>query len=80
MVVHGGTGLAADVFRRLIGLGAAKINISTAVKIAYCGAMRDYTASHPDENNPLKLDAFAMDRTMQCVRDHIAIFGSAGRA
>ena len=80
MVVHGGTGLSTEVFQRLIQIGAAKINISTAVKIAYCSAMHDYTASHPAENNPLKLDAYALDKTMQCVKDHIAIFGSTGRA
>lgn len=34
VVVHGGTGLDDATFRRLIGLGATKINISTALKHA----------------------------------------------
>lgn len=40
LVVHGGTGLSAEVFSRLIHLGAAKINISTALKKAYLGACK----------------------------------------
>lgn len=35
LVVHGGTGLADDVLRRLADLGAAKINFSTALKHAW---------------------------------------------
>lgn len=42
VVVHGGTGLPEDDFHKLIRLGAAKINISTALKHAYLGASRDY--------------------------------------
>lgn len=80
LVVHGGTGLRPDVFARLIGLGAAKINVSTAIKISYCQGMLAYTGEHPDENNPLKLDRYAMEQTKACVEEHIRMFGSAGRA
>ena len=80
LVVHGGTGLAPETFHKLIQLGAAKINVSTGIKIAYCGAMNDYTSQHPDENNPLKLDKAAFDNTKSCVMDHIDVFGCAGKA
>ncbi len=80
LVVHGGTGLRPDVFARLIGMGASKINVSTAIKISYCQGMLAYTSEHPDENNPLKLDKYAMEKTKACVEEHIRMFGSAGRA
>ena len=80
MVVHGGTDLSTETFKRLIKIGAAKINISTAIKIAYCQGMYEYTKTHETENNPLKLDHFVLINTVQCVKDHIGIFGSAGRA
>ncbi|HXK77998.1 MAG TPA: class II fructose-bisphosphate aldolase [Oscillospiraceae bacterium] len=80
LVVHGGTGLRPEVFRRLIDLGASKINVSTAVKISYCQGMLAYMSEHPDENNPLKLDSYVMERTKACVEEHIRMFGSAGRA
>lgn len=80
LVVHGGTGLADEVFRRLVALGAAKINISTALKEAYLGGMRDFVAEQPDCGNPLKADAFIAERVADMVRRHIALFGTAGKA
>jgi fructose-bisphosphate aldolase class II len=62
LVVHGGTGLEADVFTRLIRDGAAKINVSTAVKIAYIDGMKEYLAQHPNNLEPLKLDKFVSDK------------------
>ena len=40
LVVHGGTGLSVEAFHKLIALGAAKINISTALKNIYLGESR----------------------------------------
>lgn len=40
VVVHGGTGLPEADFKRLIACGAAKINVSTALKRAYLDATR----------------------------------------
>jgi fructose-bisphosphate aldolase class II len=35
MALHGGSGLTPDQFRDLIGQRCAKVNISTALKVAY---------------------------------------------
>lgn len=80
LVVHGGTGLSVEVFHRLTEMGAAKINISTALKIAYTGGARDYLEANVGKENPLKMDRFILDRVRKTVRDHIDIFRSAGRA
>lgn len=80
LVVHGGTGLSENVFRKLVAAGAAKINISTAIKIAYCEGMAEYAAAHTDENNPLRMDRFAAERVKACVKKHINIFGSEQKA
>ncbi len=80
LVVHGGTGLSEGVFRRLVAAGAAKINISTAIKIAYCEGMAEYTAAHTGENNPLRMDRFVAERVKACVGEHIHIFGSDQKA
>jgi len=79
LVIHGGTGLAKDVFKKLIMLGAAKINISTAIKIAYCRGMGEYSAEHADENNPLKLDRFVLGKVKDAAVEHIKTFGAEGR-
>lgn len=74
LVLHGGTGLSDEMFHRLIALGASKVNISTAIKIAYCHGMRSFIAANPDKNDPLKLDAFTKDAVKKVVKTHIRFF------
>lgn len=74
LVLHGGTGLSTETFHRLIALGAAKVNISTAIKIAYCQGMCEYTKENPKENDPLKLDDFVKDKVKAVVTEHIRLF------
>jgi fructose-bisphosphate aldolase class II len=80
LVVHGGTGLEADVFKRLIDDGATKINVSTAIKIAYINGMKKYLNQHPNDLEPLKLDKYISDNVKTTVKEHIALFGSSSRA
>lgn len=80
LVLHGGTGLSAEMFDRMIQSGAAKVNISTAIKIAYCQGMRKYMDENPQENDPLKLDAFAEDCVKEVARKHIRLFSQMDRA
>ena len=80
VVVHGGTGLEDATFRRLIELGASKINISTALKQVYVDAMRQYLTENSGTVNPLKLDRFVMDRVVAMVVPFLRLFGSSGKA
>ena len=52
MVLHGGTGLTADQFSDLIARGCAKVNISTALKIAFVDAHREYLDANPGKHDP----------------------------
>ena len=79
LVVHGGTGLKDDVFKKLISMGAAKINISTALKIAYCSTIAKYCAES-EKMDPLKLDKAAYEAVKEMAEGHIELFGSKGRA
>lgn len=76
LVLHGGTGLEDDVFKKLISLGASKVNISTAIKIAYYQGMKEYTVKNPNENNPLTLDMYVHNKVKAEVLRHLAIFTS----
>jgi len=80
LVVHGGTGLSNETFRRLIGLGASKINISTALKIAYLSAAKSFFENTPEDGNPLHFDALIIQYVRDTVRTHVQLFGSAGKA
>jgi tagatose 1,6-diphosphate aldolase GatY/KbaY len=79
-VVHGGTGLSRAMFRTLIDCGAAKINVSTQLKIAYIDATRQYIADHPTEYNPLKVIKAGREAVQATVAEFLEIFGSIGKA
>lgn len=74
LVLHGGTGLSDEMFSKLIDLRASKVNISTALKIAYCSACYEYTSSHKEENNPLTLDKHIYDKVYDLAYTHINFF------
>lgn len=71
-VLHGGTGISDDNFRRAIALGMGKINIATATFLATFQAARESS------------DYFDMSRRMTAAArgvalQHIPIFGLAGQ-
>jgi len=80
MVLHGGSGLANEVFKRLISLGAAKVNISTDLKKTYADGFRTYLEARPTEYNPLKLIGSVRDDVIMMAQTYFKIFGSEGKA
>ena len=80
MVLHGGTGLTEPQFTDLISRGCAKVNISTALKIAYVEAHREYLEANPSKHDPPSLQSHVRAAVKAMAERHIAVFGSAGRA
>ena len=80
IVLHGGTGLSDETFRSLIARGAAKVNISTQLKIVYADAYAKYLAAHPAEYNPMKLLQAVRADVKGMVGTFLRTFGSAGQA
>lgn len=80
MVLHGGSGLADEVFRRLIAGGAAKVNISTALKKVFADGLRSYLDKQPTEYNPLKLTGAVRDDVIAMAQHYFKLFGSEGKA
>jgi fructose-bisphosphate aldolase class II len=80
MVLHGGTGLARAQFEDLIARGCAKVNISTALKIAYLASTREYVEANPAKSDPPSLFKHVAAAVRQMAEDHIGMFGSAGKA
>lgn len=82
IALHGGSGLTADDFTRLISLGCAKINISTALKMVYMQSSLSYLqeCERTDKWDPPSLfkDTTAKINTM--VADLMRQFGSSGAA
>lgn len=81
IVLHGGTGLSAEEFRAFIDAGVSKINISTALKLAYMHSARDHIAEaeRTGKWEPVKLFDQMGDAVRATVREHIKLFGSADR-
>jgi len=80
MVLHGGSGLTDDVFQRLISLGTAKVNISTALKQGYADSFRTYLEERPTEYNPLKLIGAVRSDVIKLAQYYYNLFGSEGKA
>ena len=73
LVLHGGTGITDEMFRRAISLGVRKINIATASFDAYANAASAYvkTCSRPDY---FSLSAACADAVYENVKRHIGVF------
>lgn len=80
VALHGGTGMTPDQFSDLIARGCAKVNISTALKIAFIQSGYDYVTEHPTEYDPPKLFVAQRAAVLQMAKEHITRFGAQGRA
>ena len=80
IALHGGTGLADEVFKKCISLGCAKVNISTQLKYAFIDGFVAYYNAHNTEYNPLKVIDAQFDALKAGIIDNINLFGSAGKA
>jgi len=80
VALHGGTGMTPEQFSDLISRGCAKVNISTALKIAFMKSGFDYMTEHPGEYDPPKLFAAQRPAVMEMAKHHIRLFGSEGKA
>ncbi len=80
MVLHGGTGLDPEEFRDLIARGCAKVNISTALKIAFVDSHREYLEENPGKHDPPALLRHVSEAVKAMAIEHMRIFGSAGKA
>ena len=80
VALHGGTGMTADQFSDLIARGCAKVNISTALKIAFIQSGYDYVTAHPTEYDPPKLFVAQRAAVLEMAKEHISRFGAQGRA
>ena len=80
VALHGGTGMTPEQFTDLIARGCAKVNISTALKIAFIQAGYDYVSEHPTEYDPPKLFVAQRAAVLDMAKEHIAKFGAQGQA
>jgi len=84
LVLHGGTGIPADMIREAIRLGVCKINVNTECQIAFTAAVRKYIEDGKDlvgkGFDPRKVLAPGVEAIKATVREKIELFGSANKA
>ncbi|WP_231384118.1 class II fructose-bisphosphate aldolase [Cellulomonas sp. URHD0024] len=81
IVLHGGTGLSREDFRAFIEAGVSKINISTAVKVAYMRSAETHLAGARERGrwDPPSMFRDISAAVTSAVAECIDEFGSAGR-
>ena len=84
LVLHGGTGIPADMIKKAISMGVAKINVNTECQLAFAEATRKYIEEGKDQQgkgfDPRKLLAPGFEAIKATVKEKMELFGSVGKA
>ena len=84
LVLHGGTGIPADMIKKAISLGVSKINVNTECQLAFAAATREYIEAGKDLQgkgfDPRKLLAPGFQAIKDTVKEKMELFGSVDKA
>lgn len=84
LVLHGGTGIPADMIKEAISLGVSKINVNTECQLAFAAETRKYIEAGKDLEgkgfDPRKLLAPGCEGIKATVREKMELFGSVNKA
>ena len=84
LVLHGGTGIPADMIQKAISLGVSKINVNTECQLAFAAATRSYVEAGKDLSgkgfDPRKLLAPGFEAIKATVKEKMELFGSVNKA
>lgn len=84
LVLHGGTGIPADMIKEAISLGVSKINVNTECQLAFADATRKYIEAGKDlegkDFDPRKLLAPGFEAIKATVKEKMELFGSVNKA
>jgi fructose-bisphosphate aldolase class II len=84
LVLHGGTGIPADMIKKAISLGVAKINVNTECQLYFQEATRKYIEEGKDLQgkgfDPRKLLAPGYEAIKTIVKEKMELFGSINKA
>ena len=84
LVLHGGTGIPAEMIKTGISLGVAKINVNTECQLYFQAATRKYIEEGKDLEgkgfDPRKLLAPGCAAIKEIVKEKMELFGSVGKA
>lgn len=83
LVLHGGTGIPADMIQKAITLGVSKINVNTECQLTFAAATRKYFEAGKDLEgkgfDPRKIMKPGVDAIQATVEEKMILFGSVNR-
>ncbi len=84
LVLHGGTGIPAEMVQKAISLGVSKVNVNTELQLVFAAATRKYIEEGKDlvgkGFDPRKLLAPGYEAMKNTIKEKIEVFGSANKA
>ena len=84
LVLHGGTGIPADMIKKAISLGVSKINVNTECQLAFAAATRKYIEEGKDLQgkgfDPRKVLAPGFEAIKATVKEKMELFGYINKA
>ena len=84
LVLHGGTGIPADMIKKATSLGVSKINVNTECQLAFQEATRAYIEAGKDLQgkgfDPRKLLAPGVEAIKATIKEKMELFGSINKA
>lgn len=76
LVLHGGSGISDEDFKKAIQAGVAIVHINTELRKAWRDAVRKSLQENPDEVAPYKILQGAKEAVGKVVRERIKLFGN----
>ncbi len=73
-------GIPETEIKKAIGLGIAKVNVDTDLRLAFTGSVREVLTTSPKEFDPRKILGPARETMKQVAKSKMQLFGSAGKA
>ncbi len=78
LVLHGSSGVAAEVLVEAVRRGISKVNMATQLNVAFTGAIRAHLDRHPEKIDPRTYGDAGREAMVNVVRDACRAVGSAG--
>lgn len=79
LVLHGGSGLSADVLKNAIACGIVKINFNTELQIAWHKSVVEFINNNKEAYDPRKVISAGEESLKQVVSEYISILGSKNK-
>ena len=80
LVLHGSSGVTDESIKQAIAEGLCKVNVATALNMAFVEGIREAVKSKPDEIDPRNIVGVGKAKLKEIVREKIRLFRSKGKA